>query len=142
MQAPHGGTIPPHVLVTAFKPDMFLINESLSSIVIFELMCPWDRNIDRSHEYKEEKYSALVTDLSRNYSVSLFSIEISARGLVTPANRARMKALLFKCCRDAKSITKTMISICSKASLLSSYSLFSARNEPSWNSPAPLKVRF
>ena len=142
MQAPHGGTIPPHVLVTAFKPDMCLINESLSSIVIFELTCPWDRNINRSHEFKEEKYSALVTDLSQNYSVSLFSVEISARGLVTPANRARIKALLFKCCIDAKSITKAMISICSKASLLASYSLFSARNEPSWISPAPLKVRF
>ena len=62
---------------------------------------------------------ALVTDLSRNYSVSLFSVEISARGLVTPANRARIKALLFKCCIDAKSITKSMISICSKASLAS-----------------------
>ena len=71
-------------------------------------------------EFKEEKYSSLVTDLSRNYSVSLFSVEISARGLVTPANRARIKAFLFKCCTNAKSITKPAISICSKASLLSS----------------------
>ena len=142
MQAAHGGTIPPHVLVTTFKPDIFLLNESMSSVIIFELTCPWDRNIDRSHEFKEEKYATLVTDLSRNYSVSLFSVEISSRGLVTPANRARIKAFLFKCCTNAKSITKPAISICSKASLLSSYSLFSARNEPSWNSPAPLKVRF
>ena len=142
MQAAHGGTIPPHVLVTTFKPDIFLLNESMSSVIIFELTCPWDRNIDRSHEFKEEKYATLVTDLSRNYSVSLFSVEISSRGLVTPANRARIKAFLFKCCTNAKSITKPAISMCSKASLLSSYSLFSARNEPSWNSPAPLKVRF
>ena len=142
MQAAHGGTIPPHVLVTTYKPDIFLLNESMSSIIIFELTCPWDRNIDRSHEFKEEKYATLVTDLSQNYSVSLFSVEISSRGLVTPANRARIKAFLFKCCTNAKSITKPAISICSKASLLSSYSLFSAQNEPSWNSPAPLKVRF
>ena len=142
LQAAHGGTIPPHVLVTTYKPDIFLLNESMSSVIIFELTCPWDRNIDRSHEFKEEKYATLVTDLSQNYSVSLFSVEISSRGLVTPANRARIKAFLFKCCTNAKSITKPAISICSKASLLSSYSLFSARNEPSWNSPAPLKVRF
>ena len=129
-QAPHGGTIPPHILTTSFKPDF----------VIFELTCPWDSNIDRSHDFKEQKYSPLVADLSANYRVSLFSIEISARGFISKSNKARLKSFAFKCCNDAKLVTKSLIRVCSKASLLSSYSIFSARMEPSWNNPAPLRI--
>ena len=140
-QAPHGGTIPPHVLTTALKPDLFLLNESLSTIIIFELTCPWDSNITRSHDFKEQKYSALVADLSRDYTVSLFSVEISARGFITSSNKARLKTFAFKCCSDTKLVFKSLVRVCSKASLLSSYSIFSARREPSWNDPPPLTVR-
>ena len=140
-QAPHGGTIPPHVLTTALKPDLVLVNESTSMIIIFELTCPWDSNISRSHEFKEQKYSALVADLSRNYSVSLFSVEISARGFITSHNKARLKAFAYKSCSNSKMVSKSLVRVCSKASLLSSYSIFSARREPSWNGPPPLTVR-
>ena len=51
-QAPHGGTIPPHVLVTALKPDVFIFNERNQEVFDFELICPWDSNIVRSHAYK------------------------------------------------------------------------------------------
>ena len=79
-QAPHGGTIPPHVLVTALKPDIVLINERTEEVIVFELTCPWDSNIVRSHTYKSEKYSPLITDLSQRFVTSFFSIEVSARG--------------------------------------------------------------
>ena len=39
-QAPHGGTIPPHVLVTALRPDLVILNELSREIIIFELTCP------------------------------------------------------------------------------------------------------
>ena len=50
-QSPNGGVIPPHVLVTPLRPDIFLINEGSREIVLFELTCPFERNIDRSHTY-------------------------------------------------------------------------------------------
>ena len=62
--APHGGTIPPHILVTSLRPDVFIFNESTRTAIIFELTCPWDRNIERSHTFKEEKYAPLSADLS------------------------------------------------------------------------------
>ena len=68
-QAPHGGTIPPNVLVTNLKPDLFIFNEDARLAILFELTCPWDANIEKSHDYKEEKYSSLVTDLSQNFTV-------------------------------------------------------------------------
>ena len=140
-QAPHGGTIPPDILVTNLKPDLFIFNEVSRIAVVFELTCPWDTNIDRSHSYKEEKYAALVSDLSHNFKVFHFSVEISVRGHITKANKNRLKSLAFKCCDNAKQTTKSLISNASKAALLSSYSIFTARKEPAWMSPAPLIVR-
>ena len=70
LQAPHGGKIPPHVLTTSLRPDIFLFNDLSRECIVFELTCPWDNNIDRSHSYKEEKYSPLLADLARNFTVS------------------------------------------------------------------------
>ena len=140
-QAPQGGVIPPDISITTLKPDLFLVNASLSVIVFFELTCPWDDNIHRSHEFKDRKYAPLIADLSRNFRVHNYSVEISVRGQVSKQNRARLKSFLFNCCSLPRNSVKRLIRICSKASLLSSYSIFGARKEPSWMSPNPLVVR-
>ena len=140
-QAPHGGTIPPHILVTNLRPDIFIVDEIARIAIVFELTCPWDNNVERSHTYKEEKYSPLVADLANHFSVFHFSVEVSVRGQVLKSNRARLKSFLFRSCRDARTLTKSLTKIVSKAALLSSFSLFNARKEPSWTSPTPLVVR-
>ena len=139
-QAPHGGTIPPHVLVTSLKPDIFIYSEESQEAVVFELTCPWDSNIDRSHQFKSEKYAPLINDLSQNRIVSFYSLEVSARGQLTKENQSRLKSFLHKCCTGPYN-PKALIRIASKAALLSSYSVFSARREPTWEDPAPLIVR-
>ena len=55
--APGGGLIPPNIIVTNQKPDLFIKYESTREIVIFELTCSWDGNVERSHFFKEEKYA-------------------------------------------------------------------------------------
>ena len=47
------------ILVTFLKPDLFILYEGRRG----------DTNVERSYEYKEEKYSSLVADLSRHYRV-------------------------------------------------------------------------
>ena len=64
--ADHGGVIPPDILVTALHPDLFIVNEVSKVIVFFELTCPCDSNITRSHTFKEEKYAPLIADLSHD----------------------------------------------------------------------------
>ena len=140
-QAPHGGVIPPHIVTTALRPDVFVINESARIIAILELTCPWERNIQRDHEYKEQKYAPLVADLACDFRVYQFSLEVSARGLITKENKARLKAFLLRVCDVGNNDMKKLVSFCSKASLLASFSIFSARNEPSWSSPQPLLVQ-
>ena len=140
-QAPHGGTIPPHILVTALKPDIVIVNEMSQEVVVFELTCPWDTNIARSHSFKSEKYAPLVADLSRTRVASFYSIEVSARGQVTKENHSRLKSFLLKCCSDSRAVSKKITNIASKAALLSSYSIFCARKEPTWENPAPIVIR-
>ena len=139
--APHGGVIPPDILVTNLKPDLFLVNESERVIVLLELTCPWDSNIERSHNYKEEKYAPLIADLSRNFNVYQFSIEVSVRGQISKGNRARIKSFAYRCCRGPRMVSGALLKSCSKLSLLCSYSIFCARKEPSWSSPRLLAVR-
>ena len=133
--------VPPHVLVTPLRPDVFLINEESREVVLFELTCPWERNIDRSHEYKENKYAPIVADMSRNYKVFHFSVEVAARGFISKQNKARLKSFALKCSDVGSKDLVKFLACCSKASLLSSFSIFQARNEPTWRSPMPLIVR-
>ena len=140
-QAPHGGTIPPHVLVTALRPDIFIFSELSQEVLVFELTCPWDSNIARSHTFKSQKHSPLIADLSQRYVVSFYSVEVSARGQVTKDNQARLKSFVFKCYTGSSFSFKSVTRVSSKAALLSSYSIFSARREPTWEDPAPLVVR-
>ena len=67
-QAPHGGTIPPHILVTNLRPDIFIVDEAKREVIVFELTCPWDTNVVRMHAYKEDKYAPLVADLSHHFT--------------------------------------------------------------------------
>ena len=140
--APHGGVISPHLLVTNLRPDLFLVNESTRVIVLLELTCPWDGNITRSHEFKREKYAPLVNDLSNDFSVFYFPIEVSVRGQVSKGNRARFKAFTYRCFKNPRRTLPIILRVCSRASLLSSFSIFCARKEPSWISPPLLTVRW
>ena len=136
--APGGGSVPPNVLVTNLRPDIFIVNETSREVILFELTCPWDANIDRSHTFKENKYAALVADLSQTYKTYNFSIEISVRGQVSSANKSRLKSFIYRACEEPKHIFKPIVQACSKAALLSSFSVFTARNEPSWENPSLL----
>ena len=139
-EAPHGGTIPPHILVTNLKPDLFIVSESLQRALVIELTCPWDSNLQRSHAYKQEKYAPLVADLSQRFTVFHFSIEVSVRGQVSKENQSRIRAIVFRCRDTPGKLAAKIVKCGSKASLLASYSLFSARKEPSWLNPPLLLI--
>ena len=72
--------------------------------------------------------------------MSHFFVEIAARGLITIQNKAPLKSFALKCSDVGSKELKVFLACCSKASLLSSFSIFPffpARNEPS----TPLVVR-
>ena len=93
--AGNGGTIPPDVLVTTQRPDLFIVNRDLKKVILLELTVPWDMNIDSSHGIKSRKYASLIGDLERHFSVEAYCFEVSVRGLVSKANKARLKSFLM-----------------------------------------------
>ena len=121
--------------MTNQRPDLFIVNDSSREAIVFELTCPWDGNVARSHTYKEERYAPLIADLSRRYKTFLFSIEVTVRGQITAENKKRLKAFIYHACVEPKPTLKLVVPTFSKVALLSSFSIFSARNEPSWSNP-------
>ena len=82
-----------------------------------------------------------MADLSHRYKVFGFSVEIAARGLITKQNKSRLKSFSLRCADIGSVDARKLIANCSKASLLASFSIFQARNEPTWSSPMPLVVQ-
>jgi hypothetical protein len=138
--AGNGNVFPPRIIVTAQKPDLVLIDENAKEIFIMELTCPWDLNVEKSHIYKEQRYASLVADLSLNFKVSLFCIEVSVRGQISKSNRNRLKSFLLLATGKKRVESVGFINNVSKAALLSSYSLFCARDVIHWTSQDELSL--
>ena len=93
-----------------------------------------------SHDLKMKKYASLVNDLSHRYSVEVFCFEVSVRGQLSKSNKARLKSFLLQVKGQRRPSAVKLITSVSKAALLSSFSLFSARNEIVWNVGRDLSV--
>ena len=140
LDAGNGGTIPPDVLVTGQRPDIFLVSRRLRKVIIFELTVPWDANVVSSHDLKVRKYASLVNDLSVDYDVEMFCFEVSVRGQVSKINKARLKSFLFMITGQKRPSAVKLINNVSKAALLGSFSIFTARNEATWSVGRDLSV--
>ena len=80
--------------------------------------------------------------ISNTRVVSFYAVEVSARGQISKGNRSRLQSFLLKTCSASRDSLKSLVNAASKASLLSSYSIFAARREPTWENPAPMIVRW
>ena len=70
-----GGSIvpPPHLLVTAEKPDLVIIDRMEEKMDIFELTVPLETNIKNANTKKMNKYEHFITDITtRDVSVHPF----------------------------------------------------------------------
>ena len=129
----NGGTIPPFVITTSQRPDVVVLNAEERKILILELTCPFDSNINTAHDFKTAKYVPLMNDLTAaGFAADIFCVEVSVRGQITKANRARLKSFLFKSTGIRRGTCVDLICKMSKSALLSSFSIFCARNEDSW----------
>ena len=137
----NGGTVPPDILVTAQRPDIVVLNRASRQILIFELTCPWDTNVAIRHEQKSRKYSPLINDLvNSGFVADCYCFEVSVRGQLSKANRARLKSFLIKTTGLRRTAAVQLLRNVSKAALLGSFALFTARNEAQWNVTTDLSV--
>ena len=88
------------------------------------------------------KYASLALDLERSgFEVDLFCFEVSVRGQILKANRARLKCLIHKYTTVGRSGFKSLTVSISKASLLSLFAIFCARDEAHWSHNGDLSVQ-
>jgi len=113
--------------------------ERVEKLVIIELTVPFELGIDKAHSFKCNKYAPLVSDIeSSGYQVELIAIEIGSRGYISPDNIKRAKAI-HKMCNKPVSF-KNFRNNLSKLAIVSSFSVFYAKHEPTWMNPPFLEM--
>ena len=121
---------PPHITITTLRPDIVIYSNSLKRIIIIELTCPCEENMETWHSVKLGKYTPLSTIISSNgWSVDLFAVEVGARGYCAKSLPITLKKLGFGS-KLVKSSTKTLGS----TSMKSSFCIWLARNSKEWTS--------
>jgi hypothetical protein len=131
LQAPGGGSIPADVTVQAQRPDLVIIDRSVHGrhrIALVELTFPWDTDAKRAKERKTARSADLKTALSNEgWDCSLYFIEVGARGLRS----------LFRPWVPGghRSGIGQMMKDVSRISLVCSFAIFQAHNDPVWSSP-------
>ena len=132
-------TIPPECSITNLIPDICLFWKNLRRLVIIELTVPFEFGIEKAHLRKCNKYAPLVNDIkSSGCEVSLIALEIGSRGYISPENITRLKEILKLCNKPIN--FKQFRDNLSKLSVVSSFSIFHSKNEPTWINPPFLDV--
>ena len=76
-----GFIFPGHIAITSLRPDFIVFSNSVKRIIIIELTCPCEENMESWHSIKLSKYLPLVDVIRRSgWSVDLFAMEVGARG--------------------------------------------------------------
>ena len=134
----NGGTLPPDIVVTSNRPDIVLVDRDNKEILLAELTCPFETNIDNANARKTDKYSPLQSDIASNgYKCRLICFEVGSRGLITKNNKKRLSEIIRFVKRGEK--MKGHYQNLSKLSVLASYAIYNARKEPDWIAPVLLK---
>ena len=139
-QTPTNGTIPPSLAVTTLKPDIVIMDKKTKNVHIFELTVPKETRISISNKLKMEKYQHFITDIS-HFKVAVTPFEIGSHtGQVTRDNRKALIGMHKFCSKGIK--LSTFIKNISSISVLSSFHIFTSRNEENWAKGDPILAPF
>ena len=124
-------TIPLNILPTTDRPDLVIIDYKKKDIIVFELTVPFEPNISKSHCRKQNKYAALAKDVKQaGFNCQLLCFEVGSRGFISKENKGRLHELMK---RVGLRRQKKVFNDLSKLALVTSYGVYTSRNEPSWN---------
>ena len=136
----NGGTLPADIITTLARPDIVLIDRSTTphTVYLYELTVAYESANSGANQRKENRYAPLVTDIENNGFVCInVNFEIGPRGYIDNRNKCALGRLLKL--SKSKSKLSTFSKKISKVSLLCSFAIFSARNEPEWLVPRYLQ---
>ena len=122
---------PSFIAVTVLRPDMVLYSIVEKIVLIIELTCPCDENMEEWHHVKFLIYEPLSNAIKSNgWKVHLFPIEVGARGYCSTSVKSCLQRLGF----SNKQVRTTLKSL-SFTSLKSSFNIWQARESKNWTKP-------
>ena len=127
-----GGTFsfPPHTAFTKLKPDIIIFSNKLKKVILIELTCPCEENMEAWHDAKVNKYMSLKIVIENNgWNVDLYAVEVGARGYCP-----RSALCCFKSLGLRNRTINTRIKQLSKCSMECSFCISLARNSKAWSS--------
>ena len=74
--------VPNDIILTALKPDLLIISRSMKIIILIELTCPNDANLESWRKKKRDKYAKLRRWVTRGWNLHILSLEVISRGFV------------------------------------------------------------
>ena len=120
---------PCHIAVSALRPDIVIYSNTSKRVIIVELTCPCEENMESWHSTKLLKYSGLASVISSNgWYCDLFTIEVGARGYCSRSVTTCLKRLGF-CNNLAFASAKKFGEI----SMRASFCIWVARNSKVWS---------
>ena len=103
----------------------------MKRIIIIELTCPCEENMESWHSIKLSKYLSLVDVIRRSgWFVDLFAIEVGARGYCSRSVPLCLKKLGFTN-KEAFLVSRQL----GDTSMKASFCIWLSRDSPVWNQP-------
>ena len=119
---------PIHIALTSLRPDLVIYSNKLKRVILIELTCPCEENMESWHSAKISRYSSLVKIIESNkWTADLFAVEVGARGYCSRTVPHSLKRLGFNN-KLAYQTSKLLAEISRK----SSFCIWLARNSKSW----------
>lgn len=99
----------PHfIAATRLRPDIVIFSRNYKRVIIIELTCPCEENMEEWHNIKLSKYAALVNKIEgKRWCVDLFAVEVGARGYCSHSLTHCLKHLGFTM-KSANKVAKTV----------------------------------
>ena len=119
---------PSFIAITCLRPDIVLFSTSIKTVIILELTCPCDENMEEWHQKKFFKYDPLTTSVRCNgWSVYFFGVAVGARGYCSTS----LKSCLL-CLGLPGKLVQPILKSLSLASLKASFQIWQARDSKEW----------
>jgi hypothetical protein len=137
LQVPGGGSIPASVMAQTQRPDLVILDRSVHGrhrLSLVKLTCPLDTDADKARDCKIYRYAGLKEELSnQGWDCGVYTIEVGALAHISKLVKDRLRSLFQSWIPPRhRSGAAQMIKYASWISLVCSFSIFQARNNPVW----------
>ena len=90
-------SFPPHKAFTELRPDIIIYSNKQKSVILIELTCPCEENMEAWHNAKVNTYMPLKSVIENNgWNVDLFAVKVRARWYCSRSVSCCFKSLILR----------------------------------------------